>query len=78
MSKKRFSKAMQEEAHRDKSILEKVQVQLGRGEETRYLVLFSLTPGELMALHNALIKHETDVGRDLLAFFDNAIARSKE
>lgn len=39
-------------------------------------VKFRLTEGEARALRNALERHDTPVGEDVRAFYENALSRS--
>ena len=63
--------------HSDKCKIDIVDANLGRGKETRYIVSFSLTNGELIALDNTLDEPDSPVGFDLRAYFRNAAACSE-
>lgn len=62
--------------HSHKATLQVEQAKLGSGSETRFVVAFSLTTGELFALKHALEQPGGEVGKDILAYFNNALSRS--
>lgn len=63
--------------HHDKCSMQAVDANLGRGEEIRWVVSFSLTAGELIALKNMLALSSTPSQQDVSAFFTNAAARAE-
>lgn len=71
-----MTKVEKQKLHSEKCSMEVVDCQLGRGLESRYLVAMSLTAGELIALKNALVSHQTAVGSDLDAYLTNAAYRA--
>lgn len=72
--------------HSQKCEIKKVEANLGRGPETRYLVSMSLTEGELSALDNCLSDNPflppdhksylSPVARDVGAYVKNARERA--
>jgi hypothetical protein len=62
--------------HSLKCEMETTTPNMGSGPENLYIVKMSLTPGQLLALNNALTEYDTAVGRDLLAFLQNAATKS--
>jgi hypothetical protein len=63
--------------HERRCVMEETSCQLGRGPETRFVVSFSLTRGQLLALKGALMAYDTATCQDLLAFFRNAAHRAE-
>lgn len=62
--------------HTNKCNVEVVNVSLGRGPEKRYVVQYSLTEGELLAMTNAIHSYDTRVGQDIAAYLENAAHRA--
>ena len=62
--------------HAVKATMELTTPNMGKGPEQLYIVSMSLTPGQLIALSNALSEHETPVGEDVMCFLRNAASRA--
>jgi hypothetical protein len=62
--------------HANKCAIQVETVNLPARELNRYVVSFSLTPGELFAMRHALESYHTVVGQDLVSYFNNAAIRS--
>ena len=73
-----MTKKEKQQLHTNKCQIEAIDAQLGRGLESRYIVSFSLTAGELIALNNTFVETEgrSPVGDDLAAFLRNALERA--
>lgn len=80
-----MTKKEKAQLHQDKCIVEGTDFQSGRGLETRFVVMMSLTGGELIALKRCLNEaprgggdsvgnHQKD---DVEAFFRNALERAE-
>jgi hypothetical protein len=63
--------------HERHCVMEETSCQLGRGPETRFVVSFSLTRGQMLALQHSLVARDTDAASDVLAFFRNAAHRAE-
>jgi hypothetical protein len=61
--------------HSQKCEIKPVKVNLGRGEEERYVVSMSLTLGELVALRGATSAPRNPVAADVSAYVRNALER---
>lgn len=72
-----LTKKQKETLHSQRCQLEPVDYQSGKGIETRYVVSFSLLPGELIALCNSLRDSHSEIAADVLAFLSNAATRSQ-
>jgi hypothetical protein len=66
--------------HSPKCQIEKVEAQLGRGPEVRFVVVMSLTRGELHCLKR-IVEARTDTGDDIAddlhAYIKNALENDK-
>jgi hypothetical protein len=66
--------------HERRCVMEETSIKLPQGPESRFVVSFSLTRGQLIALHYALLDRNSVAGnnaRDILAFFGNAAHRAE-
>lgn len=73
----RLGRNSSNDLHSSKCVMEVVDYNRGMGEESRYIVSFSLTAGELLALAAMLLAHDTYVQDDVHNFFENAAKRAK-
>lgn len=73
-----MTKKEKTQLHSDKcQIITDDNVQLGRGAENRFIVNFSLTLGEMHALHNMISSCSSPVQDDVRAYFFNALDKAK-
>lgn len=72
-----LTKKQKEMLHSQRCQLEPVDYQSGKGLETRYVISFSLLPGELITLYDSLCDNHSEIAGDVLAFLRNATVRAQ-